>query len=320
MASQLLSQIQVQELAPNTAGPMVVVDSKDSLAKTFMTMVKNNILCAPVKDSTDNNYLGLIDMIDIACLVVDIATNTEKLGSDYVDFLEKEEQFKGSVTSDVADLSKRNKLYPVTVGSNLLDAVKLMAANHVQRIPIVDREGGDILNLLTQSAVIDYISKNIDQLGPSVNKTLKELSFGKKHVISIDHNKRALDAFKLMAENRISGLAIVDSSNKLIANISARDLRSIQQDSHLFERLYYSVGEFVSHVRQANFRAIHPSICCTLDDSFQKIIMRIAAARIHRIYVVDEHRHPISVISLHDVLSKVLELDGAKQTVGSGGL
>jgi len=299
---------------------VIVVDSKDSLADTFLAMVKNNILCAPVKDSTNNSYLGLIDMIDIACLVVDIAQNTEKLGLDYKDFLEKEEKFKGSITSDVADLSKRNKLYPVIAGSNLLDAVKLMAANHVQRIPILDREGGEIISLLTQSAVIEYLAKNVDQLGLAVNRTLKELNFEKKSVISIDHNKRALDAFKLMAEHRISGLAVVDGSRKLIANISARDLRSIQSDNRLFERLYYSVGEFVSHVRQANYRAIHPSICCTFDDTFQKVIMRLAATRIHRIYVVDEHRHPISVISLHDILTKALEMGGAEITVGTGGL
>jgi len=319
MARQLLSQITVEELAPSS-GPVVVVDSKDTLSKTFLTMVKNNILCAPVLDTSTNTFTGLIDMIDIACFVVDIALNNERLGSDYVDFLSREEAFKGRATSDVADLSKRNKLYPITVDSNLLDAVDKMASNHVQRIPILNKEG-QIINLLTQSAVIDYLAKHVSQLGPSIQKTLKELNFEKKAVISIDHSKPAIDAFRLMVENRISGLAVLDSNKKLMANISARDLRSIQQDARLFERLYYSVGEFVSHVRQANYRAIHPSICCTFDDTFQKIIMRLAAARIHRIYVVDENRHPISVISLHDVLAKILELDNSvNSTAGSAGL
>jgi len=256
-------------------------------------------------------------MIDIACFVVDIAKNSEKLGSDYVDFLSREEMFKERATSDVADLSKRNSMFPVPVSATLLEAVNQMAANHVQRIPIVNKDNL-ITNLLTQSAVIDYLAKHVDQLGPAVQKTLKELHFEKKPVISIDHSKLAIDAFKLMAENRISGLAVLDSDKKLMANISARDLRSIQQDSQLFEKLYYSVGEFVSHVRQANYRAIHPSICCTFDDTFQKIIMRLAAARIHRIYVVDEHRHPISVISLHDILTKILELDSFNTTAASG--
>jgi len=316
MACKLLSQVQVQDIAPSS-GPVVVVDSKDTLAKTFLAMVKNNILCAPVLDKTTNKFLGLIDMIDIACFVVDIATNSDKLGTDYVDFLSKEEEFKGRATSDVADLSHRNKMFPVPIGSSLLDAVNKMATNHVQRIPIVDKDN-NITNLLTQSAVIDYLAKHIDQLGPAIQKTLKELHFEKKPVISIDHNKSAIEAFKLMAEHRISGLAVLDSDKKLMANISARDLRSIQQDAQLFERLYYSVGEFVSHVRQANYRAIHPSICCTFDDTFQKIIMRLAAARIHRIYVVDENRRPISVISLHDILLKILELDSFNNTAVSG--
>lgn len=307
MACELMSHVQVQELSP-ASGSVVVVDSKDSLSKTFLTMVNKNILCAPVLDTSNNTFLGLIDMIDIACFVVGIAKNHDGLGSDYVDFLSREDEFKGRPTSDVADLSKRNAMYPVSVGSNLLEAARKMAHNQVQRIPIVDKDG-KIIDLLTQSAVISYLSKHIDQLGPAVQKTLKELNFEKKSVISIDHNKSAIDAFKLMTENRISGLAVLDKDKKLMANISARDLRSIQKDAQLFERLYYSVGEFVSHVRQENYRAVHPSICCTFDDTFQKLIMRLAAARIHRIYVVDENRHPISVISLHDVLTKILELD-----------
>lgn len=318
MATKLLSQVQVQDIAP-PAGPVVVVDSHDSLAKTFLTMVGNNILCAPVLDKSTNTFFGLIDMIDIACFVVDIAKNSDKLGSDYVDFMSKEEEFKGRATSDVADLSKRNKMYPVSASATLLEAVNKMATNHVQRIPIVNKDN-HITNLLTQSAVIEYLAKHVDQLGPAIQKSLKELHFERKPVISIDHNKSAIEAFKLMADNRISGLAVLDSDKKLMANISARDLRSIQKDTQLFERLYYSVGEFVSHVRQANYRAIHPSICCTFDDTFQKIIMRLAAARIHRIYVVDEHRHPISVISLHDVLAKILELDSFNTVSGSAGL
>jgi 5'-AMP-activated protein kinase regulatory gamma subunit len=321
MACELLAQVQVQDLS-HTSGPVVVVDSRKSLAHTFLTMVNNNILCAPVLDKSAGSFMGLIDMIDIACFVVDIAKDNERLGSDYIDFLSKEEEFKCRKTSDVADLSKRNSMFPVAADASLLDAVKIMANNHVQRIPILN-DNGQIVNLLTQSAIITFLSQHIDQLGPSVNKTLKELNFERKPVIAIDHNKPAIEAFKLMVENRISGLAVLDDNKKLMANISARDLRSIQQDAQLFERLYYSVGEFVSHVRQANYRAVHPSICCTFDDTFHKIIMRLAAARIHRIYVVDEHRHPISVISLQDMLAKILELDSYDAVpiiAGSAGL
>jgi len=307
MAFNLLSQITVEKLAPNTI-PIVVVDSRDTLAKTFLLMVKNNIFCAPVFDPEQNKFIGLVDMVDIACLLVEIVKNPDQLNTDYISVLTKEEDFKDRPTSDVVDLSQRNKLYPVKVGSNALDAVKLLAQHHVQRIPILDDEG-KIVNLLTQSAVIEYLSKHIDQLTPAIEKSLKELNFAKKQVISIDHNKPAIEAFRLMAQHRISGIAVLDSDGKLMANISARDLRTIQEDQHLFERLFYSVGEFVSHVRQANFRAIHPSISCTLEDPFKKVIMRIAAARIHRIFVIDEHRQLVSVISLHDVVAKVLELD-----------
>jgi hypothetical protein len=38
-----------------------------------------------------------------------------------------------TMINHIADLSRRNAMFPVAAGSNLLDAVKLMARNHVQR-------------------------------------------------------------------------------------------------------------------------------------------------------------------------------------------
>jgi len=308
MAKQLLSEITVDDLA-GAGGDLMVVASKDSIAQTFLAMARKNVLCAPVFDEASNRFTGLIDMIDIACFVVDIVKNTEKLGTDYFAFLEREEEFSGRTASDVADLSQRNKLFPVKTGENLLEAIKIMASNHLQRVPIMDNSGEKIINLLTQSAVVAYLAKHVNQLGPHMHKSLKELGFLPKQVISIDYNRRAIDAFKLMAEHRISGLPVLDIERKLMANISARDLRSLQHDARLFKRLYHSVSEFVTSVRQADMKAVHPSICCTFDDSFQKVVLKLAAARIHRIYVIDEHRFPVSVVSLHDVLLKILELD-----------
>jgi len=308
MAKQLLSQSTVDDLA-GAGGELLVVDSKDGIAQTFLAMARKNILCAPVYDKTSKKFIGLIDMIDIACFVVDIVNNTEKLGTDYFAFLEREEEFSGRTASDVADLSQRNKLFPVKTGVNLLEAIKIMAANHLQRVPVMDASGEKIISLLTQSAVVAYLAKNLSHLGPNMNKSLKELGFLPKQVIAIEYNRRAVDAFKLMAEHRISGVPVLDIERKLMANVSARDLRSLQHDARLFKRLFHSVSEFVSAVRQSETDVMHPSISCTFDDSFQKVVLKMAATRIHRIYVIDEHRCPVSVVSLHDVLLKILELD-----------
>lgn len=316
MTTELLSNVQVKELS--SGAPILDIDSKDSLGKTFLIMAKNNILCAPVRDFATKEYVGLIDVIDIACYMVDHLKKTEigKLSSNYVDFLQKEDLFTGRLATAVVDLAKRNQLHPVSEEATLLDVVQKMVDNHVQRVPVVDRNG-NIKDLITQSAVMTHIAKHVEFLSPFLQKTLKDLNLAAKDVISVDARKPAIEAFKLMVEKRISGLAVVDNSGKLMANVSAYDLRSLQQDSRLFEKLLLPVSEFVTHVRQANFRAIHPGISCTTDETLQKLIMRMSAAHIHRMFVVDGRHYPVSVVSLPDIFEKLLQI-GAPLPAGSG--
>eukprot|EP01133_Synstelium_polycarpum_P007977 gene7977-9372_t len=187
-----------------------------------------------------------------------------------------------------------------------------MSQHKVNRVPVVTNEcngeqGTHIVNLVTQSAITSFLAKNIDKLGPWVNSSLRELGFKEKPVISINYHKRALEAFQLMAQNRVNGIAVTDEKNQILANISARDLKELLNETRIFENLYLSVGEFISKVRMQDYKAVHPSICSSMDEPLQKLITRMAAAKIHRVYILDDDRKPIGVISLHDILEKILE-------------
>jgi CBS domain-containing protein len=54
-------------------------------------------------------------------------------------------------------------------------------------------------------------------------------------------------------------------------------------------------------VRQHDLKAVHPAMSVTAKDTLSHVIGRLAAARVHRLFVVD-HGRPVSVISLTDIL------------------
>ena len=92
------------------------------------------------------------------------------------------------------------------------------------------------MNFLTQSAVVDFLAKNVSKLGNVVDKTVGEMLLGCKPVVKVNINHNAIDAFKLMAEHKVSAVAVVDDENHLISNLSARDIRvstKFQRPSHL---------------------------------------------------------------------------------------
>jgi len=310
MSREFLSSIKVEDVAVK-GKEIVIVEASDPIPHILNTLVKNNILCAPVYDKSVEKFIGLVDMLDLVTFIVETVDCVESLSSDYVKFLQKDDLFKRNSAKDIADLSKRNRMCPLPLGSSLFEAIETMVRNSVQRIPIMEvNQKGDFLkihSILTESNVISFLAKNSCNLDLWVNKPIKELGFHSKKVISIDVNRPAIEAFRLMVKFRISGLPVLDHEGKVLANISARDLRAIANDQRMFHYLFLDIGELVTHIRlsEASSKTIHPSISCSFDDSLQKVIAKLAAAHIHRIYVT-ENRLPSSVVSLHDIITKIV--------------
>eukprot|EP01113_Clastostelium_recurvatum_P007601 TRINITY_DN1354_c0_g1_i1.p1 TRINITY_DN1354_c0_g1~~TRINITY_DN1354_c0_g1_i1.p1 ORF type:complete len:314 (-),score=98.25 TRINITY_DN1354_c0_g1_i1:755-1696(-) len=309
MAQAFLSSIRVEDVA-QPAENMIIVDSQASIGQTLNVLIKNNILCAPVQEKSSGQFIGLVDMLDLVTFLVEYVKNRESLNNDFLSFI-AEDTFQPRTASDLSDLSKRNKMCPVPQGASLLEAMTVMATNHVQRVPVMimgpKGEFTGVISLLTQSAVIAFLAKHTSELG-GLAKTLHEVGFGPKEVFSIVEDKPALDAFKMMASHHISGLPVVDTDNQLLANISARDLRVIANDPKMFQYLAIEAGDFVTHIRTSNPspKDMHPSISCTLEEPFHRVVSKLAAAHIHRIYITDSQRKLVSVVSLHDIIQKVI--------------
>jgi CBS-domain-containing membrane protein len=69
-----------------------------------------------------------------------------------------------------------------------------------------------------------------------------------KEVISVSEDDKALDAFYLMVERDIQGLAVIDKEGKLVGNLSIRDLKIIGPDVEMFWRLQQTVKNFLVKV------------------------------------------------------------------------
>ena len=51
----------------------------------------------------------------------------------------------------------------------------------------------------------------------------------------------------------------------------------------------------------------NPAICCHSSDTLGAVIDKLAATRIHRVYLVDKTDKPIGVVSLGDIISVFVE-------------
>jgi len=310
MAQAFLNSVKVEEVAPRWQD-MVIIDAHATIPQTLKIFVESKIFSAPVFCSDAQEYIGMIDLLDLISFMLDLEKKGSYITHDYMDFIEREELFNTRTSREVLNFAKRYDVVPVPEGTSLLEAMRIMVKHGVPRLPVmfVNQKGDytGIMSLLTQSAILQFLAKNLGKLS-EFSQPLSALGFEQKKLVSIDDHKPAIEAFKLIAENGITGLPVLDSEGKLLANISARDLRLIATDPKMFSYLYLSAGDFVSHIRlsEPTAKTVHPTISCSLEENLLRVIAKMSAAKIHRLYVADSHRYPISVVTVHDIISKIV--------------
>jgi CBS-domain-containing membrane protein len=77
----------------------------------------------------------------------------------------------------------------------------------------------------------------------------------------------------------------------------------------LISKLYESARQFASDVRQANLFSFAPNVTVSEADTFEQLLSKLAATRMHRVYMKDDKEHPTGVISLIDVIKAIINID-----------
>jgi len=307
-----LKKTTVDSIVPKQQS-LVIIDSKEVLPKAFQVLSKKNIYSAPVYDSESQSYLGFLDLLDIVAFVVEIIDTQAKTklsaskqdSIDLYDLLEQIEKFDLEHTSRIIGLATKNPMCPIHTGSSVKKALEVFVRSGARRLPVV--EGKHLKSILTQSALLHWLNANLSQLPAKLReKTVRELGIGLKEVFSVRIDTKAIEAFRLMAQRGIHGIAVLDENGEIFSNISAKDIKILEPEV-LFTKMYKPVLELVQLVRSSNLKAVFPSFCVTMDNTFEEVIKKLAILGVHRLYIEDAKRRPIGVISLGDILKLFLE-------------
>jgi len=214
---------------------------------------------------------------------------------------------------------KKPASWPMYLGTSVLQGLEMFANSDIHRIPIINRNNR-IAGILTQSMVISLIGQNMRMLGPIKDDPVTALhEVLKDKVLTINQDARTIDGFKLMAENNVSGIAVVDSEGRIVTNLSIRDLRGIGTNAAKWRRLAQPVKDFKAMVR-AEFPRQTPGevLCVSQKDTVERVIQLMDDGNIHRIWEVAENLKPVHVISQGDLLRFLAKRLGLAQFRAGG--
>jgi len=108
-----------------------------------------------------------------------------------------------------------------------------------------------------------------------------------------------------MFDHQVSGLPVVDEENKVIASISASDLKASTEKTLIFD-VHTPLREYLSNCNRLFKKDPNSKpITCTIKSTLCEVIAKLVKNHIHRIFVVDDNNTLIGVLSLCDVITAI---------------
>jgi predicted transcriptional regulator len=308
--SEVLTQIPVQQIAMDNfiRKRLVLVGVSQPLEKALSRINTHNILSLPVVDDLTKDVIGLLDVLDI------IATMSEAFSQTIT-----MQQRRSVMRREISEVLKKHTkpIYMVAEASSLMDAIKHFANINDQRMLIVQREVPEkvcelkqgestVCSLLTQSDILRFIGQNIEWMKrePVFQKTLRELDLGSRKPITLNQSVAAREAFNKIHDEGREGIALVDNDGKLVANLSASNIKGIRRQS--FHLLQLSCDEFLLRDRRRGWWSL--PICVNLDNTLEHVVLQFVVTQVHRLYIVDNEGKPTGEVTPTDVLHQLKNL------------
>ncbi|KAJ3697296.1 hypothetical protein LUZ61_001001 [Rhynchospora tenuis] len=244
--------------------------------------------------------------------------STSVAGS-FFETLTSSEFYKNTKVKDISGSFRWAPFLALQTSDSFLTMLLLLSKYRVKTLPVVDSDNGMLVNIITQSAVVHMLAEcaGLDWFENWGNKALDELGLPNTKpcdLLKVKEDEPVLKAFLLMRKKGIGGLPVVDASGKYaVGNISIRDVQYLLTAPEIYKDYRtITIRDFLTEVRsyltkqKADSPLLHGLITCKRGDTMKDVILKLDSKKIHRIYVTDESGLLEGVITLRDIISKLV--------------
>jgi len=186
----------------------------------------------------------------------------------------------------------------------MLELVDIFTDPHqfhrLHRVAVLNTEK-NLVGIISQSDLIRFAYQNIHLLPRELaDKQIVNLNIGRS-LIFVRLDSPFIDTLETLYQNRISGLALVDEEFHLSGNISTSDLRGISPGS--FDYFLGSTLQFLVKGRKGPIKApTSVGYSATLGE----VLKMVHENNIHRIYLTNQYDRPQAVLTLGDIIVRLI--------------
>jgi len=273
---------------------LCAVNANQTIGECLQILNENNITGAPVIEGK-RAVAGFVDVLDVAAYALHLWRAYNRTAR-IQELLEKN-KFMDTRVRDVINFSRRNDWITVNEGASLLDCIHNFHSRvyRSHRLAILDNNG-ELRNLITMSDIIKFAAKHSSVI-PFSDNTVTELSLIRA-CIMVRCDSLLYNTLAVLCDHRISGLALVDWENKLVANFSASDLKGMLLNA--FEMFDKPTIEFIRKGTQIKSKI--PPVTASQHLSLKEALKMMSDTKIHRIFITDDKQLPFGIVSCTDVV------------------
>ena len=296
---------------------VLTVEQDTPLDVALDKMVKNNLSSLPVVTDVKGNFYGCLDIAQIVTFISrNFANYNFKSFEDFDQVFKSVRKFHDTSVGDLVKgllfallffelgLWYKRSAEMLNYNYSLFNAFEYLARGY-HRLVICDG-ARKIQTVVTQSMAIDYVRNNFDLIRDSIRLKKVSAFVGLSSTISICETERPLLAFTMMSDYNIRGLGVVNREGVLVDAISARDLRGLSMESDSIWRLYGDIKTFKAAIRSKFPNTPTEIVYVTEEDTLEKCVREISTHKVHRLFVVDQWKKPVKVITITDILYNIM--------------
>jgi len=168
-------------------------------------------------------------------------------------------------------------------------------ASGVHRVPVFNDQN-NLCGILSQSDYTIFLAnrKNDPQLSFALDSTVEELGY-QSELLSTGAQESVYDVLSMMKTNGLSAMPLVGNNGDLVGCFSASDLRlfPLNEWGHLF----LGVENFLRVRHPASLQPVFIGVTST----FSEVVDLMVKKKVHRVFVVDDAKKLIGVVSTTDV-------------------
>ncbi|KAL7783092.1 hypothetical protein V8C37DRAFT_406720 [Trichoderma ceciliae] len=193
--------------------------------------------------------------------------------------------------SEIQNLCSREAIIKLNSDVNLSQAIEKLGSG-IHRI-LVTEPDGDVIGIISQLRMVEFFWNEginfpaIDRLYPV---TLQDLGIGVQPIISVHSDSPLTEALSLMYDEGLSSVAIVDSGQNVVGNISTKDVRHLTSSSSAY-LLSGSCIHFISVILNERGvekgQDVYPVFYVNPYSTLAHTVAKLVATRSHRMWIVD---------------------------------